>query len=483
MNSGIALIDIGGSSVKVSIYIQALDSVVWATEEALPVTRGKSVIQATEVLLQVVYKAMNRASAQLEVKVRIERLYVSSIRQGYCLIGRNKVLTPVYYNSDSSGSFAFEALAEYGLERLYEETGHWFAPQLTLPKLIQLNRITPELFTNDTKLAFVHDWLIWEFTGRLITEMTLVSAGQLALIKERRPHDALLESFQLNPELIPPVADFFSEVAEIRRDVLKYLDSRWEGCVVHVGGGDSHFLHLGASLHGRGTIVVSAGSSTPVSFLKSDLSNSILSRPWKSTSFDRGLFLHEGNVGYPGTYYGWLDYQSGFTETEAPLTVDQIRGAPSVFGSCRHWTREAWNNCPPFSILNLNPDSSVAQIKLGLTLDYAFSLKQQILDIGGEHSFSAESIVVTGGGANELLARILQTILGQRVETLPSQRCLINIFNLVDGRVDDHVVKNAAVPLESFSSQLSEALLDREMQHAIDYESIEGTRELITNAG
>jgi sugar (pentulose or hexulose) kinase len=481
MNSGIALIDIGGSAVKVSIYIQALDALVWATEETLPVTRGESVIQATEVLLQAVFKAMNRASGQLEKEVKVERLYVSTIRQGYCLIGRNEVLTPVYYNSDTSGSFAFEALSGYGLERLYEETGHWYAPQLTLPKLIHLNRIKPELFTSGTKLAFVHDWLVWELTGRLITEMTLVSAGQLALIQERHPHVALLEYFHLNSELIPPIADFFSAIAEVKVDVLNHLDSRWQNCVVHVGGGDSHFLHAGASLLKSGTVVVSAGSSTPVSFLKSDLSNSNLSRAWKSTSFNHSLFLHEGNVGYPGSYYGWLEKQSGLTETEAPLTVDQIEGAPSVFGSCQHWTREAWNACPPFSIMNLNPDSSLAQIKLGLTLDYAFALKQQILDIGGGDSSAVEKIVVTGGGANELLARILQTILGQRVETLSSQRCLINAFNLIEGGVGKQVFNNAIVPLESFSNQLSNALLEKEMKHAIDYQSIEGCGELITN--
>lgn len=481
MSEVTALIDIGGSSIKVSIYSQSSDEIVSVTESASPIASGDTVTQDPSWLFDKILLAMNSAGAALTPGTRIEKVLVSSIRQGFCLVAGEEVLTPLIYNSDTSGRHSEEEILSYGHDRLYNETGHWFASQLTLPKIVQLKRVSPELFHAETRLAFVHDWLVWHLTGILQTEMTLVSSGQLALLSENRVHVTLLEYFGFDGKLIPPLGKFNEGVGGLRQSIKEELGPEWQSVVVHVGGGDSHFLHMGGSNNDPGTIVVSAGSSTPVSYLKTDLKSSILARPWISTSFVEGLYFHEGNCGYPGTYFGWLKVHSESGEFFEPFAVseDEINAAPEVFGSCQHWSYESWRNCPPFAILNQNAFLNANQLMLGLILDYAFSLKSQILDLIDDQMTSSKKVVITGGGANEFLGRILQTILGSKVQIINSDECAKNLLHLIStGSARE---TSPYMPLKSFDAKITDSLLRLEKDHAEDYLSIEGSREMIRN--
>ena len=481
MSEVTALIDIGGSSIKVSIYSQSIDEIVSVTEAASPSTNGDAVTQDPSCLFDKILLAMNAAGAALSPGTRIEKVVVSSIRQGFCLIAGEEVLTPLIYNSDTSGRHGEEEILSYGHDRLYNETGHWFAPQLTLPKIVQLKKVSPHLFHAETRLAFVHDWLVWHLTGILQTEMTLVSSGQLALLREGRVHLTLLEYFGFDGKLIPPLGKFNEGVGGLKRSIKEELGPEWQSVVVHVGGGDSHFLHMGGSSNDPGTIVVSAGSSTPVSYLKTDFKRSILAKPWISTSFVEGLYFHEGNCGYPGTYFGWLKIHSQAGEHFEPSTfsADEINTAPAVFGSCQHWSYESWRNCPPFSILDQNAFVNVNQLILGLLLDYAFSLKSQILDLIDGQTASNEKVVITGGGANEFLGRILQTILGKKVQIINSDECAKNLLHLISTGSARETPSYTA--LQSFDAKITDSLLRLEKDHARDYLSIEGSREMIRN--
>ncbi|GEM_PF-1970131 len=479
MSEVIALVDIGGSSVKVSIYSPSMDEVMSCTEPALPASKDEDVTQDPSVLLEKILSAMNCAGRRLSLGISIGALYVSSIRQGFCLISGHEELTPLIYNRDTSGKHSEEELKTYGWDRLYEETGHWFAPQLTLPKLLHLRRSNPKLFNAETRLAFVHDWLVWNLTGVLLTEMTLVSAGQMALLTHNRVNEEMLEQFGFDRNLVPQIGKFGDTVGRIRPKLLTSLGPEWQRCIVRLGGGDSHFLHMGASHNQEGTIVISAGSSTPISYLKSNLTNSALARPWKSTSFVHDLYLHEGNCGYPGTYFGWLVAStSGRVDSNHfELPIQDIEIAANVFGSCYRWTYESWRDCPPFSILNQTPQHGVEQLLLGLTLDYAFSLKSQILDLTGGGVKPTTQIMMTGGGANTFLARILQTILGGSVQVVDSEECAKNLLYQIS--TAEIRQSSAQIQVQNFSDEVRNSLLKLEKTHWESYLTIEGAGEVI----
>lgn len=481
MNSLNAIVDVGGSGIKVSIF--DLDGSV-DIHESIPtplIYHGLSVTGDPDGLFNSILLAMNVAASRLGDRARIQKVYISSIRQGFCIIDSKRELTPLIFNNDQTGIHAKSDIAQYGHRRIYEETGHWFAPQLTLPKLVHLRRTQPDLFSLTTKLVFVHDWLVWRLTKLLSTEMTLVSAGQIALIEKRELHEDLLDHFGIDSNFIPQRRTVGDEASRISRDVLVNLSVNWSDCTVYIGGGDSHFLHAGASNNLNYVVVVSAGSSTPITMLKILESRSSKNQPWVSTSFTHDNHLYEGNVGYPGTHFNWLNQHS---ESQKELGIEGVSEqlvteAPYVFGACMHWNMNTWSDRPPFSIMNLRGNETVEALKFGLTMDYVFAVEQQIEDLCMGTDFSRTKIVMTGGGGNQLLANLLATISSRDVSIMTASDAVSNSIRVLQSyEFGPRPVVTGASP---YSDDVKSALKMRRIKHKELYEQCEKSGRLVPN--
>ena len=474
-----ALIDIGGSSVKVTIRNNNAGEIFSYENTIAPLVDGKHISLEPRQLLHSVIHAMNTAASKLAPNEPINKIYISTLRQGFCLIRENAEITPIYLNSDTSGEYSRSDIADYGAQRIYEETGHWFAPQLTLPKLINLFRVKPELKSDKTRLLFVHDWLVWKLSNVIQTEMTLVSAGQMADLSKRDIHRDLLNHFDIPATLVPEPAKFGTLIGALNTEVRSQLSSNWSSAELCVGGGDSHFLHMGASGNTPGKVVVSAGSSTPISLLSSTLGKSTVLQPWKSTSFSDSAYFLEGNLGYPGSFFGWLNKNAAKPLKNQEVNMKTLSKVPTVFGSCNMWNEEKWESRPAFSILGDHSQSSSEEIALGLTLDYSFALANQISALI-EDDFDINQVLITGGGANPQLQAILKSLLSIPVETVSSQEAINNLFSLLNDQNASSI--NCEVMTTELDKETSEFLVMQSKKHALLYEQVEGTRKVLENA-
>ena len=479
MTATSALIDIGGSSVKVTIRDNHTAKMLSHEIGATPKVEGKHIFLDPTQLFETVIAAMNNCAEGLSSGVKVEKIYISTLRQGFCLIDDEKELIPIYLNSDTSGELARKKLEKYGSKKIYEETGHWFAPQLTLPKIISLFHHHPELRKHNTKLLFVHDWLVWKLTQERITEMTLVSAGQMAKLSEKSIHTELLEYFDIPVKLLPKPQKFGSEVGAIKANAAVELSARWSNAKVFVGGGDSHFLHMGASGNSSAKVVVAAGSSTPISLLSKTIGTSTLLQPWKSTSFEDSMYFLEGNLGYPGSFFGWLNKNVANPITTDALNIANITKAPSVFGSCNMWNEEKWETRPAFSIVGDFSKSNSNELALGLILDYSFALANQISALIND-GFKIDQVIFTGGGANPQLQSILGGLLDIPIERIATENAVDNLFSLLESEKGDLVAyeKNS----ESLDMETSEFLRSKAKDHALLYAQVEGIRGVLENA-
>ena len=479
MTATSALIDIGGSSVKVTIRDNHTAKMLSHEIGVIPSVEGRHIFLDPNQLFNTVIAAMNKCAESLSSGVKVEKIYISTLRQGFCLIDDEKELTPIYLNSDTSGELARKELEKYGSKKIYEETGHWFAPQLTLPKIINLFGNRPELLKHNTKLLFVHDWLVWKLTQEKVTEMTLVSAGQMAKISEKSIHTELLEYFDIPVNLLPKPQKFGSEVGAIKTKASTEPSPRWSSAKVFVGGGDSHFLHMGASGNSSAKVVVSAGSSTPISLLSTTIGTSTLLQPWKSTSFEDSMYFLEGNLGYPGSFYGWLNKNVANPITTDALNIANISKAPSIFGSCNMWNEEKWETRPAFSIVGDFSKSNSNELALGLILDYSFALANQISAFVHD-GFKIDQIIFTGGGANPQLQTILGSLLDITIERIATENAVDNLFSLLGNEKRNSVAYEAKS--ESLDLETSEFLRSKAKDHALLYSEIEGIREVLENA-
>ncbi len=474
-----ALIDIGGSSIKVTICDNSAGKIYSHEVSITSKVEGKHIYLEPKNLFDHVIEAMNGSVQKLPTGVKVDKIYVSTLRQGFCLIRGTSEITPIYLNSDTSGEYARKDIEEYGSGRIYEETGHWFAPQLTLPKIINMKRTKPELFDKNTQLLFVHDWLIWKFTKVVLTEMTLVSAGQLANLSEKIINSELLDHFGIPSSLMPSPKKFGSEVGRLDSNTLSLLSTCWSSAVLYVGGGDSHFLHMGASANKAGQVVVSAGSSTPLSLLAPALGTSTQLQPWKSTSFVDSDYLLEGNLGYPGSFYGWLKKSVSTPVTPSKVNIENISKAPTIFGACNMWNEEKWDSRPAFSIMGDFTNSNSNEIALGLTLDYSFALVNQISALLKD-GFNINQVVITGGGANTQLQIITKSILDIPVDVITSDVAINNLFSILDG--ENLQSLDFEVGSEKLDAETSEFLKEYSKNHAVLYQQVEGTRKVLENA-
>lgn len=479
MTATSALIDVGGSSVKVTIRDNNAEKMLTHEIGITPNVQERHIFLDPNQLFKTVIDAMNNCAEQLNSGIKVDKIYISTLRQGFCLVDNEKELTPIYLNSDTSGELARKELEKYGVKNIYEETGHWFAPQLTLPKVINLFRHRPELRRHNTKLLFVHDWLIWKLTQERITEMTLVSAGQMANLSEKSIHKELLNYFGISESILPNPQKFGTHVGELKRKALEELSVHWSSAKVHVGGGDSHFLHMGASGNQSAKVVVSAGSSTPISLLSRTIGTSTLLQPWKSTSFEESMYFLEGNLGYPGSFFGWLSKNVANPISADTLNIASISNAASVFGSCNMWNEEKWDSRPPFAIVGDFSKSTSNDLALGLILDYSFALSNQISALIAD-GFKIDQIILTGGGANPQLQMILGSLINIPVERIATENAFDNLLSLLGGEKRNLIAFGETS--KSLDLETSEFLRSKAKDHALLYSQVEGIRKVLENA-
>lgn len=202
-------------------------------------------------------------------------------------------------------------------------------------------------------------------------------------------------------------------------------------------------------------------------------------QPWKSTSFSESAYFLEGNLGYPGSFFGWLNKNASKAIKSQEVNMNTLSKVPTVFGSCNMWNEEKWDSRPAFSILGDHSQSSIEEIALGLTLDYSFALANQITALIKDN-FEINQVVITGGGANPQIQAILKILIGIPVDIISSQDAISNLFSSLSDEGPAPI--NYEELTSEIDSETSEYLLMQSKKHAVLYEQVEGTRKVLENA-
>lgn len=473
MNNFCAILDIGGSGIKLSCRSQDGNVCFFEHETLLPVYSNRSATQSPDKVFEVILRLLKKVGKKLQGQDKIVEIYISTLRQGFALIRDGRELTPLIYNSDTTGLSARKEIYAYGFERIYRETGHWYAPQLTLPKLINLKLESPSFFEGDVSLLFFHDWVIWKLTGHKTSEASLLAAGQIWNLQNSQTHFDLLRYFGFSGSLICPIKNFGSYIDTVNWRLVKEIGVAWRNCKVMVGGGDSHFLHYGASAQESMTIVVSAGSSTPISIVKKRYDTFLDMQPWISPTLQKKHFFIEGNLGYPGLYFNWIrEAYGGKVIKASSFQSPLLNRIPVVLSSCHFWSQEGWERRPPFTIVDFRSSHTSGDVALSLLIDYAIGVKNQmsVLDQAKQ-----ANIIMTGGGANPTLARLLATFLDRNVSINYSNEVGLDAIDALAGRSLQSKLKR----FDPEGTATRRVLLDFEELHKENYYKSLGARELI----
>ncbi len=343
----------------------------------------------------------------------------SSLRQGFVCTDGESELGPAVLNSDRRGADQLDRLRrEVGVEALYRTTGHWPAPELTLPKLMHLAATDPQRWRATRRVLFVHDWVLWRLSGEEATEASLASAGQLADVARRRWAADLLEAVGVGTDRLAPLVEAGTVVGRLRHGDLGLP----AGLAVVAGGGDTQMAAMGAGGLADGVVTVVAGSSTPVQASTDRPPDDPLRHPWVSTHLAADRWAVETNAGYPGTMLGWWAGVTGVDPGEvwdrAAASRPGAGGVTAVVAS-PVWSEEAWVTRAPNTVVGVGPATTDADLARAVVEAHAFAVAANVTDLERVLGRPAATLVVTGGGARRGgLPRLLADVVGRDV-TVP----------------------------------------------------------------
>jgi len=345
---------------------------------------------------------------------------VTSLRQGFVLVGGGAELGPGVLNSDRRGGPHLDTLRNrIGVERLYALTGHWPAPELTLPKLLDVAAEQPEMWTAAERLLFVHDWALWRMSGECVTEVSYACAGQMADVGRRAWATGLLDELGLGSHRLARLV----EPATVVGGLIDPSLGLPVGIPVVSGGGDAQVAAFGAGGMVPATVCVVAGSTTPLQAAVSAFPVDPLRHPWVSTHLRPDLWVAETNAGYAGMNFGWLAATTGMTAAAlSDLAAQSVAGARGITATVASpiWSEESWATKAPSSLVGFTMAHGRADVARAFVEAHAYAVRANIDDleraVGGDRF---ERVLLTGGAArNADFRRLLADVTG-RVLTVP----------------------------------------------------------------
>ncbi|MEO6205756.1 MAG: FGGY-family carbohydrate kinase [Mycobacteriales bacterium] len=391
----VAGLDLGGSAVKA--WVRELEGPLRASAVVpVPALRdGHRVELDPDTWLAACHQALSQVAHDLSGWAG---LTVCSLRQGFVLLdGADDVLGNGVLNSDRRGAPYAEVLA--GRHSL---TGHWPAPELTLPKLLAVQAEEPDRWAATRRVLFLHDWLIACLTGVHVTEASYACAGGMADVAARDWARELLADCGIGTDLLAPIVEAGTIVGS--------LLPGWPlppGTPVVAGCGDTQVAAMGAGGLHPGVVTVVAGSSTPVAVTLDRPVQDPLARAWVSTHAAPDRWVAEGNAGYPGSFAGWWSGLAAGDDTDDPAGVVAVTAV-------EHWAQDTWQTKPPWSLLGLRPDTTAGQVQRALLEAHAFSVAGSVDDLG--RLADVTDVVVTGGAADDgALPALLAQVLGRDI--------------------------------------------------------------------
>lgn len=414
-------LDLGGSSVKAWVAEVGGPVVAEADEAVVPQRPDAHTVELDpgrwwSACRRILSEAVARADRPASDYVG---LTASSLRQGFLLTDGRDELGPAVLNSDRRGAAQLERLRrEVGVEALYATTGHWPAPELTLPKLLHVAMTEPARWAATRQVLFVHDWVLWRLSGREVTEASLACAGQLADVAARGWATDLLVALGLAVDKLAPLVEAGTVIGRL-------LDGDLGlplGLPVVAGGGDTQLAALGSGGLDDGVITVVAGSSTPVQAATAVAPQDPLRHPWVSTHLAADRWAVETNAAYPGTMLGWLaGVQRCSVEelwTRAGESEPGAHGVTAVVAA-PEWSEEAWVSRAPQTIVGVGPSTTDADLARAFVEAHAYAVRANVIDLERVLGRPAIRLVVTGGGARHgHLPRLVAQVLGRDV-TVP----------------------------------------------------------------
>lgn len=212
----------------------------------------------------------------------------------------------------------------FGIEKLYELTGHRIGPSYSIAKMMWYRKHEFELYKRTAKFLQVKDFIICRLTGEMLTDYSDAShLGCLDQAKKKWSADVLSIAgidADLMPEIIPSTA-----VAGFVRTSVVGQCGLVEGTPVVVGGGDGCCATTGAGVFNAGQVYNVIGSSSWIATLSPKPIVDMQMRTFNFIHLDGMQYVQCGTMQSAGFALQWaVDTLFGSDKAENQQATDEF---------------------------------------------------------------------------------------------------------------------------------------------------------------
>ena len=265
-------IDVGTTNVKASL-VNEEGTLLGITRRQHQIHRGASGRTAShhpEDLMKSIIKCSKEAIEGRESET--ELVVVSSYQYGLVILNsKMKPISNISTLLDIRSKETYqEFLQETDAAKLYETTGCPSFTQSILPRLFYFKKNMPERIKNGRHFLSSKAWILYNFTGKLVTEASTESVTQFLDINKLKWRQDILDTVGISeeslPEIVEPMADAYSIKEEIRKAIGLKSD-----CKIIPGVYDGGAICLGMDCYHSGHAISNIGTSGMLRVLSKEL--------------------------------------------------------------------------------------------------------------------------------------------------------------------------------------------------------------------
>lgn len=429
-NMLVVVLDIGTSSARVFL-IDRQGTIRQKYQESYPVYTPDehTALQKPEEIMGKIWKMLKEAGQWLRThQMAAEAVSVTAQRSSVIPVDRNgNALSDAVSWQDRRAERICRSY-EKEWENIYRITGMKLSPVFSAPKMIWLKENEPELYQRADKLIGFQEYVLYQFTNKFATDLSIASRTSLLDIErfEWSPH--LLKMFGLDERKLCPLIPVGSIAGAAVPEVMRCLNQTGSIPVISAGG-DQQCAALGLGCFDHGDMEVTSGtgayvvgiSDVPVWDASMGVNCNVSAIP--------GKWIVEGAVLSAGKAAAWLNKQlfpeSGgdFTEFMKALK-ESAPGANGVIASVAFAGKgtPVWEPRVRAGFMGIGFENTKGDLIRALLEGIAAELRECVKAVEDTIGKRSADIRVSGGMTlNPLYCQILADML--KKEIFRSEEC------------------------------------------------------------
>ncbi len=346
---------------------------------------------------------------------KIEALSVSS--QGIAFVPVNQKGETLYnaisWLDNRSTKEVEIILSKHSPEEMFYNTGKNVLPCYVLPQLMWMKSNRPEVYNKTYKFLMAHDYIIYQLTGKMITDLSMASGTLAYDIHNKKWMTNLLDEFEIDPNKLPELMVLGQVVANVLPQVAEELGLSSQTKVV-VGAQDQRCASLGAGID-KGIFTVSLGTASSISAISD---KPIIDETMNVTccGLDKHNWMLETVVSTAGVALKWLRNTFFQDLTYAEMDAKALLSEPSSNGVSfyPHLSLDTSGTAKgSFTGISLQtrPEDIIRAVLEGV----AYQIKIHITNMEAM-GIEGSEIRLFGGGANSSVwGQIIADVINKRV--------------------------------------------------------------------